>query len=784
MKTRISYSLALIIGALLAPNASADLALVENGKARATIVLGANASETARQAASELQTYVERISGARLEIRNEYEAVSGPRIFIGSGEAVKAEGLDVPSGFTSRMKEEGYVIRTMGRDLVLAGNEEDPYRGTLFAVYDLLEGLGCRWFFPGPFGEVIPKLDTITVKDVNRIERPDFRFRNIWYSGWMPVRPEDSKNFAQWMDRNRMTSLSGLSLPGDGSITRLAPAEQYFESHPQIYAMDEKGGRMKDMLCMSEPQAVQIAVKTITDEFRARPDALTFGFAPPDGHPRCFCDRCSAAIPGFTGKGFGEPSLSDLWFRFANEIAKEVYREFPDRWLFTNGYANRVRPPEGIGELSPNLGIQSAMIDTCTFHRIGDPECWQRQVYQTILDRWTGDLNCVFIYDYDPGKSLDNLPFPMLHNLGPDFRYFQERGVWGFWTEGHNAWMCTHLNYYARAKLMWNVDTDLQALVRDYCEKFYGKAAKPIERYIWTLEKAVENAEVHTTWGRLVPWRVIITPQVLGRLDRFVRRAHQLGQNETETNRLHLRAFALVHDHLAAFLTMEENAAEGDFAGAVAQADRMAALRDQLAEIDPALLPHTPDWCKDHRGTLEWFRKTYQGLADQTGGGKGDLVAMFPRVWEFKTDPEDLGVIEQWYLGGKSAEESNSAPTGWNSIDGTLYWEIQGYQDKRGWSRAARAWYCNQAVVPNDAQGPLRLTIGGVYSSKLWIWINGMLVAHRAGQDSASPFDLDVTSHIRPGQANRIAILVNTISADRNPRGGLHRRVFLWRPKD
>ena len=82
-------------------------------------------------------------------------------------------------------------------------------------------------------------------------------------------------------------------------------------------------------------------MQTILEEFRAHPDQATYGFAPPDGHPQCFCERCQQAIPRFGGKGFGEPSLSDSWFAFANAVAKEVYKEFPDRWLFTNGYANR-----------------------------------------------------------------------------------------------------------------------------------------------------------------------------------------------------------------------------------------------------------------------------------------------------------------------------------------------------------------------------------------------------------------------------------------------------------
>ena len=73
------------------------------------------------------------------------------------------------------------------------------------------------------------------------------------------------------------------------------------------------------------------------------------------------------SIPEFNHKGYGDPSLSDLWFRFANCIAKEVYEEFPDRWVLTNGYANRVRLPEGIAEFSPNLVFNPRLLLRVSF---------------------------------------------------------------------------------------------------------------------------------------------------------------------------------------------------------------------------------------------------------------------------------------------------------------------------------------------------------------------------------------------------------------------------------
>jgi hypothetical protein len=756
-----------------------EVVLVENGASRATIVIAGEASEQTRAAAQALADTIERISGARLPIVSGRDTVAGTRVFVGRSPAVEELGVRVPSGFTPQLSEEGFVVQTVGSNLVLAGNEDGGYRGTIHAVYDLLEDLGCRWYFPGPYGEVLPQLDRVAIADVERVERPSFRFRNLWYSGWFPVSEQDEEWRRVWCDRNKLNTLP-LSLPGDGSITRLAPASKYFESHPQIYALDAEGNRMKDMLCLSEPEAVEIAVQNILETFRSDPDALGFGFAPPDGFPICHCKPCQRRLPRFTGKGYGDPSLSDLWFSFAERVATEIRKEFPERWLLTNGYANRVRPPESVERLSPNLGLQLAVIAACSIHRIGDPKCWQRSLYKRLVERWTKALDCVFVYDYDPGNSLVNLPFPALHNLRHDLPYLKQRGVWGFWTEGTNTWMVTHLNYFVRAKLMWNVEEDVDELVRDYCRRFYGRAAPSIERYVWTLEGAVETATVHETWGRLMPWKVILPP-VIDVLDEAMDEAEARAQRAEVRRRVGV--LRLVHEHMKAYLAMESAAQQVKFQTAVEWADRMLAMRDEVGAIQSGLLPQTPDWVHTFRTSLEWHRTMYAGLAARAGGEQGELALLLPRRWEFRFDPKDVGVLHEWYRPGHDEN--------WETIDTTLYWEAQGHQDETGWGKWGKAWYRVEFHLPEELDGkPLRLTIGAVYNRGLWIWVNGVMRPydakrhHRLGHpDVRAPIDVDVTDLLRPGSLNSVAVLVNTPPPGRNPRGGLHRRSFLWVPR-
>ena len=166
---------------------AADLILVKDGKPNAVLVVEADTSppeagEPAtrkgapkrsknQRAAEALQTYIEKMSGATLPIVAEgqsFETKPEVQILVGHTRAAKKLRVRIPSGFNPAIRpdifeEEGYVLKTKGTSLVVAGNNDGPYQGTLYAAYALLEKLGCRWYFPGEWGEVVPKRATVIV---------------------------------------------------------------------------------------------------------------------------------------------------------------------------------------------------------------------------------------------------------------------------------------------------------------------------------------------------------------------------------------------------------------------------------------------------------------------------------------------------------------------------------------------------------------------------------------------------------------------------------------------
>jgi hypothetical protein len=89
----------------------------------------------------------------------------------------------------------------------------------------------------------------------------------------------------------------------------------------------------------------------------------------------------------------------------------------------------------------------------------------------------------------------DGLPLLYVHKFGKDFRYLAGHGMMGtdFDSCCHN-WATQGLNYYVVARLNWNPDQDVDAIVDDYCRAGFGPAAKSVRRYFDRLESLMDQA--------------------------------------------------------------------------------------------------------------------------------------------------------------------------------------------------------------------------------------------------------------------------------------------------
>ena len=764
------------------------MVIAQDGQPRAVIVTAAEPSPSAARAAAELQRFIERISGAGLPVYAGADAVPGTlgdhaRLHVGRSEAVRRLGVEPPSGHDRDASGEGFILRTAGpRDLVLAGNEDAFYRGTEYAVYELLERLGCRWYFPGEFGQVLPERKTLTVPDLDVEQRPSFVVRNIWMSGWA----DDTGDHPDWLVRNKGTLTRPFAFASDGSIGRLAPPEIYEETHPEIYAMGPDGRRRSrgpegelhlTMLCVTNPLTVEIAVRTIREYFRDHPESNSYGFSAPDWSPRCHCDVCVAGDHGFTIDSGLRESISDAYFNFVNNVAHGVNAEYPDRYIVILAYDNRVRPPEGLDRpWNRNIVVQLARLGVSALRPIpGGGDIFSRRRERTIK-AWGRIAPKMVIYDYDPHSTLNRMPFWNVHSIRADLPFYHGNNVVGFTTEGHNTFLRTGLNYYVRARLMWDVEADVDALLDDFHKRFFGPAEAPMRAFFDEIEGLLADSPEHVPWtSRLGDWTRIYPPERTLALGARLDRAEALA--DTPPVRRRVAAYRALHDYMTTHHAMVARVHEGRYREALEQLEGLSRPVEAAEAIQPGLLPPEPQWVQDseYRGVSTW-RLYIEALAERDGGGLGRRLALGPAAAGFRADRHDEGLFEQWHL------DEVAGQLEWDPIPVTADWTQGGYRDDGGYAYSGLGWYRFSAPVPQmEAGAPARLYLPLVYARKMWVWANGQLVHSPTDELNRYGTDIDVTRWVRPGRENSFTFRMSG-SWDSAQRHGLGDRWLLWSP--
>jgi len=806
----------LVLGwGVTACGADAAFRLVRNGAPAATIVVDATAGKLVRFAAAELQTHVERISGAKLPLATTADTVAGPRILLGRSAETERLGIAIPSGFTPALAEEGYVLQVVGDALVAAGNDDGPalqedpkdpysfptvYKGTLFAVYDLLERLGCRWYYPGDFGTCLPEARDLAVPALDVRAKPSFPVRGFWYG-----LPASRRNNAQltadmdlWMLRNRFLPYgSVLPSAGDGSV--MAPFRKnkvekidgkrvvtnlLFVEHPEYFAQRADGSRDEAYLCLSNPEVVRLAAVYAREYFRTHPEATGFGYAPPDGAPTCECADCRAANLGLRQKPPADPRIQDIsegFYRFLNAVAREVKKEFPDKWVTTTAYSGRIRPPEAT-VLSENISVHLALLGYAEHHRLDFPG-WQTREKRALYERW-GALSRFSVERpyYPPMQFHCHVPQPMYRAHAFNVQELKRMGFAGAEWEARCAFMAEGLNIYVLGKCLWDVNTDVEALLDEHYRRFYGPASARVRAWYDGVEQLLTTAPVeHHEEERLPeiypPAKVVQLTEALGDLEGTARAASPLARQR-------VRFARLVADHFRAYSEMRHLEAALDFAGAAREARRMIALEQEIDAIHPAMI----DGYAEQRDSAATYGelganasphgKLKQYLAKQAmlDGTKGELAAALPVAWEFAVDPRDSGLIAQWYRPG------NHGGPAWRPIDTTRTMEPQGWQDADLQGYDGYCWYRITFTVPERFAGrPLRLFIGAL-NDQGWFWVNG----HYAGTQPFHQYwmrwkyhhEVDITPFVHAGENTLVVRVYNEQSF-----GGIFRRSFVYAPK-
>jgi hypothetical protein len=188
-------SLILLLVPLTVQAAPAKVSLADNGKALQPVIIAEKASATTKASATKLADYLQRITGAKFEVKTG-AGTSG--IVVGRSEDFPALKHGVTFTPNDTTKREEYLLRSHDKGLWLIGATD---LAAQHAVWDFLHRIGYRQYFPGDAWEVIPNVKQLTA-ELDAVEKPSYHSRRIWYGfgAWDYAK----EPYRVWCEKNRM----------------------------------------------------------------------------------------------------------------------------------------------------------------------------------------------------------------------------------------------------------------------------------------------------------------------------------------------------------------------------------------------------------------------------------------------------------------------------------------------------------------------------------------------------------------------------------------------------
>ena len=431
------------------------LHLVVNGQSAYAIVIPASPSTEEIRAAEFLRDHLLKISVCELPIVDADSWDSEKGIFI-------SKNPEITNG-------DGFAVFSRGASLFIHGG---PNRGCIYGVADLLENyFDVRYF--SPQAVVIPRNNDIALPPLNIRDAPANSYRN--------VHGEFSRD-PDYKDFHRLHTIDDLFPDGYyvHTFQRLLPWSEYFDRHPEYYAW-MNGKRVIDQLCLSHPEVYELVKERLSREMARQPNKKIWSVSQDDNFSYCRCDACAKVIED-------EESPAGPILRFVNRLAEE----FPDKVISTLAYQYSRKAPVKTVPRS-NVQIMLCTIELNRSRPIADDP--GSASFLGDLEDWVRIAERIYLWDYTVNFSHSISPFPNLHVLQPNIQLFSANNIREHFQQsntgtGHEF---SELKSFLLAKLLWDPDSDVASLIREFTDGYYGPAGRWIRKYLYAMEKKIRK---------------------------------------------------------------------------------------------------------------------------------------------------------------------------------------------------------------------------------------------------------------------------------------------------
>lgn len=498
---------------------STDKNLLKGGSTEYKILIPSDNDSLILSAKSELTAYFAEATGIKLETVEKNVTYGNDAKYISLGETEFYKGSGVKADY-KELGTQGYIIRTVGNSLIIAGQSN----GVLYGVYDLLNVL----FGFDVYTEKAYYIDTgvreLKLPDVNVKEIPDIEYRiapygNVFYD--TAVRR-----------RMRMINDAEVFISGGRAHNMLRDIIDV-EENPDIYDIHPKwfsGDRQQ--LCYTahgDSAEYEKMVTEITESIKkfikADPSRNAFSITQMDINVWCGCETCTALK-----KKYGTDSASQIML--VNDVAERV-----EKWLknkdesgecfgreisfVTFAYHKTEAAPakkNDDGTYSPidervvlrdNVSIWIAPISANFIDSVNAPE---NATLKSLFDTWSACAKSLFFWGYDTYFSDYMCPMDSYGSMQDMVKQNVKVNAKLMWAQAsYNLLTCTHydaVKNYIYSKLMWNCNADMNKCISDFFKGVYREAAPEMEKSFWLMR--VQMKRQHENGLGISVWESIV----------------------------------------------------------------------------------------------------------------------------------------------------------------------------------------------------------------------------------------------------------------------------------
>lgn len=750
---------------------SADLLLAKKGKARAAIYVPAGVMDSkdkenwrslkkehltarVRESVKDLAHYLGKISGVKFEIVIGPQAKGDKRVQILVGELALKEFGGLPA---KTKHKQGLRVVVSSRKIGLFG---ETGIGTSYAIYEFLHRLGCRWFMPSEFGEVVPSSPDLAVSQMNISTAPSTKFRGIWYAD------------ANFLRRNR---LGGIYLHAGHALESYITEKQR-EEHPEWKAI--VGGKPHPVrLKWTHPDVATAIADTIIARLDKNPDTISVSLSPGDG-----IGWDEEMDPKFDTGDWDDAaqviSKTDRLLILCNRICSKVTQKHPRVIFGMLAYVDYTKPPLR-ENVHPKLIPQIAPITYNRAHPMTTENHPNGFTVRDLVKGWgkiTPGGFSAYWYTYNLAEV--SAPNPFITKYSTDLPILFDNNC-QFWQPETMANFETVMPALVLGmRLSWDKRLKPSDVIEDLMTKFYGSAAGEMTAYWNHIDRSWIDTREFSGCG--FGYLCIFTPEVLKKARQLMNEALAACSTPLEHRRVYLANESLIL--LEQFMKLRRDLADGRLAKLKIEADIWRGYAEQLARN------YRPQYCfGSYRGRSTWpvayfdifYRKPYEDgarIAKEFG-----LLSKKPlRNWKIKTDKEVKGEGLGY---AKIAFDDKE----WKTTDvGIETWSTIGHHSYMG-----HMWYRTKVKAPKlpagkkvflwvpSTDGSVKVFVNGKHVK--WVNRKGEVLEKFSGY--CAPASFDVTGIVKGGTENQISLLCHRSFLNELGTGGLLAPPMLYREK-